>query len=80
MTVKVKQRSDLEHKMLEKGYASANHVAEKISRHIATVHRMIKDEKLRTIRVGDQMFVEIASVQEHMGADAIDLLELNDWG
>lgn len=74
-----KLMSDLDVKMFEKGYASARLVSRKLGRDIATVHRLAREGRLRQVQVGEQRFVEIASVLEYAGADGVVLLDLQNW-
>lgn len=74
-----KSTTELDTKMLEKGFASVAKTAGKLGRNIATVYRLIKDGRLRSVSVADQQFVEISSVLEYVGAEGADLLDMHNW-
>jgi hypothetical protein len=71
--------TNLEIDMLSKGYASSRMVAKKINRHFATVLRLLKEDKLKGVKIGAQNFVELESLKTYLGPDAVCLLNLNDW-
>lgn len=69
----------LEQSMFEKGYVSTRMAAYKLKRHRVTVQDCIHSGKFTAIRVGDRWFIEVKSIQDHYGALAQDMFQLNDW-
>jgi hypothetical protein len=71
--------TDLELKMLAKGYASSRMVARKTGRHFASVLRLCKTGGYEGTKVGNQYFILISSVLAHHGESSVQLLDLHDW-
>ena len=69
----------LEARMFEQGYASSRMCSYKLKKNFKSVLRQVKREHFRAVRVGQQQFIEISSVQEHYGEQAGALLGLDDW-
>ena len=56
--------------LLGKGWAPVQLVANKLGKHVATVYRMVADDKLTGMKVGKKQFVSTVSVVAFLGAEA----------
>lgn len=75
-----KEATALELEMLSKGYASSRMVAKKTKHHFASILRLLREGTIEGVTIGQQKFAKIESVKAYFGADAVRLLNLNDWG
>jgi hypothetical protein len=65
--------------MVGLGFATPQHVARKLQRHLATVYRMVKSGDLRSKRALGRTYIEISSVVEWAGLLGADAAGLHDW-
>lgn len=71
--------TDLEAKMLEKGYVSARMAGAKLGKHPKSVLRQVTRGQFSAKWVGHQKFISIKSIQDHYGSEASALLNLQHW-
>lgn len=51
--------------LIAKGYAPAAEVARKLSKSISTIHRMVSDQRIKGVREGIFLYIDLQSLIEH---------------
>jgi hypothetical protein len=66
--------------MLNKGYASSRMVAQMVEMSFVSILRMARDGEFKTVKHGQQVWIEIKSVRTKFAeAEEAGLLDLHDW-
>lgn len=56
-----------EEEMRKRGFILPNEAAEQIKVHVSVIYRAIKDGKLKSAKVADRLYIELASFNEYAG-------------
>ena len=75
----IKHLTEQEIAMYAKGYVSIRIAVLKTKMHRATMHRLLADRKLASKEIASYRYISIASIQEHMGVDGVEMFKLDDW-
>ncbi len=74
MTAFNRFNADLGAVMLQKGYVSSRETTRRIGKSIATVYHLVKQEKLKAVRIGRSYFISLESIKAYLGPEADAIL------
>jgi hypothetical protein len=72
--------TELEQRMLEKGFVTAAAAARRIGRRPSAIYTWVRKGTIKSVSIGPQVFVEVASIKAYLGGDTVcEMLGLSDW-
>lgn len=61
-----------------KGYVTPAMMGRKLNMNISSIYKLIADGKLEVIRIADNVYVKITSIEAYLG-DGAALFDTKDW-